>query len=425
MNKTIYNAYLSVLNGELLPALGCTEPIAIALASAKVREVLGEMPNNISLDCSGNVIKNVQGVVVPNSGGLYGISAAAILGVVGGNANSELEVISNVTDEHRKKTKELLETDFCQCKLKEDIDNLFISIIATSDNHTATVTIINRHNLITHIEKDGKVLFSLNGIGSDQHNKEKELLNVNDILDFANCVKLEDIQNTILLQIKYNSEISQEGLNNTYGANIGKTMLASYPDHIFVKIRAKAAAASDARMAGCAKPVIINSGSGNQGITVSIPVMEYGNYLGASDDKIYRAVVLSNLLSIHLKRHIGNLSAFCGAVTAASGVSAALTYLKGGDLQQICDSITNTLGNVGGILCDGAKSSCAAKISSSVDAAILASEMSFNGNVFQHGEGIIQENIEETIRAIGHVGKFGMHVTDIEILKIMTHEITV
>ncbi len=425
MNKTIYNAYLSVLNGELLPALGCTEPIAIALASAKVREVLGEMPTNISLECSGNVIKNVQGVIVPNSGGLYGINASAILGVVGGNANEELEVISNVTDEDRLKTKELLETDFCQCKLKEDIDNLFISITAISEKHTATVTIINRHNLITHIEKDGEILFKLEGIGSDKHNKEKELLNVSDILDFANCVKLEDIQNTILLQMKYNTEISQEGLRNSYGANIGKTMLASYPEHIFVQIRAKASAASDARMAGCSKPVIINSGSGNQGITVSIPVIEYGKYINASEEQICRAVVLSNLLSIHLKRHIGNLSAFCGAVTAGSGVSAALTYLKGGNLQEICDSITNTLGNVGGIICDGAKASCAAKISSSVDAAILASEMSFKGHVFQCGEGIIQENIEDTIRAIGHVGKIGMHITDIEILKIMTNELKV
>ncbi len=425
MDSKIYNAYLSILNGELLPALGCTEPIAIALAAAKVKEVLGEMPLSISLECSGNVIKNVQGVIVPNSGGLYGIKAAAILGVLGGNANAELEVITNVTKEQQDKTKELLNTDFCTCKLKEDIDNLFISIIAKSEKNTALVTIVNRHNLITKVEKNNKVLFSLDGIGTDKHNKYKKLLTVKQIVEFADNVDLKDIKNTIVKQIDCNELISKEGLNKAYGACIGKTMLKTYPDHISTIARAKAAAGSDARMAGCTKPVVINAGSGNQGLTVSIPVVEYGKHLNVSQEKIYRAVVLSNLMSIHLKRHIGNLSAFCGAVTAAAGVSAAITYLRNGTFNQICDSITNTLGNVGGIICDGAKSSCAAKISSSVDAAILASEMSFNGCVFQCGEGIIQNDIEDTIRAIGHVGKVGMNITDIEILKIMTQEIKV
>lgn len=425
MDKNLYKSYLSILNGELLPALGCTEPIAIALAAAKVKEVLGEMPDSIALECSGNVIKNVQGVIVPNSGGLYGIKAAAILGLLGGDCNAELEVITNVTQKHRDKTKELLDTDFCVCKLKEDIDNLFISIIAKSKNHSALVTIVNRHNLITRVEKDNEVLYSLDGIGTDKHNKYKKLLNVKDIIKFADVVDLKDIKNTIIKQIDCNLEISDEGLLNSYGACIGKTMLKTYPNHISTIIRAKAASASDARMAGCTMPVVINAGSGNQGITVSIPVAVYGKHLNVSQEKIYRAVVLSNLMSIHLKRHIGNLSAFCGAVTAAAGVSAALTYLKEGTFKNICDSITNTLGNVGGIICDGAKSSCAAKISSSVDAAILASEMSFNECVFKCGEGLVKEDIEETIRAIGHVGKFGMNTTDIEILKIMTKEIEV
>ncbi len=206
---------------------------------------------------------------------------------------------------------------------------------------------------------------------------------------------------------------------------MGRTLLQSYPDHVSVQAKARAAAASDARMGGCAKPVVINSGSGNQGITVSLPVMAYAAELGVEEERMYRAMVVSNLISIHLKRHIGNLSAFCGAVTAASGVSAAITYLNGGSYQQICDSITNTLGNVGGIICDGAKSSCAAKIASAVDAAILASEMSRNQQVFLGGEGIVKGDIEATIRAIGHVGRVGMMATDVEILKIMTNQVSV
>ncbi len=425
MDSKIYKAYLAIINGELLPALGCTEPIAIALAAAKVREVLGDMPDEISLLCSGNVIKNVQGVIVPNSGGLYGVKAAAILGVLAGDCNAELEVITNVSQTQREETKKLLNTNFCNCKLKEDIDNLFISIVAKKGSETALVTIVNRHNLITRIEKNNKVLYSLDGIGTDKHNKYKKLLNVKDIIEFANVIDLNEVKDTIIKQIDCNTLISIEGLENKYGACIGKTMLKTYPNHISTIARAKAAAGSDARMAGCTKPVVINAGSGNQGLTVSLPVVEYGKHLNVSQEKIYRAVVLSNLMSIHLKRHIGNLSAFCGAVTAAAGVSAALTYLRDGSFEYICNSITNTLCNVGGIICDGAKTSCAAKISSSVDAAILASEMSFNNCVFQSGEGLVQEDIEDTIRAIGHVGKVGMNVTDIEILKIMTEEIKI
>lgn len=424
MDKAIYDSYISVLEAELMPALGCTEPIAIALAGAKVREVLGEMPEKILLFCSGNVIKNVQGVIVPNSGGMYGISAAATLGVLGGFADKELEVLSGINAKHRKEAKELLDNGFCTCHHQGDIDNLFISISATYKEHSATVKIINRHSLITYIEKDGDILFSLDAFESGRHSADKELLSVARIIEFADCVKIKDLKNTIGVQIKCNQRISQEGLKRPYGAQIGRNILASYPDHVSVRAKAFAASASDARMAGCAKPVVINSGSGNQGITVSIPVIVYAQELGVTNAQLYRAVVVSNLLSIHIKRHIGNLSAFCGAVTASAGVSGAITYLRGGNYEQICNSITNTLGNVGGIICDGAKSSCAAKISSAVDASILASNMSLNGNFFKHGEGIVQSNIEATIKAIGYVGRVGMHNTDKEILKIMTHEVT-
>lgn len=424
MEREIYESYISILNAELMPALGCTEPIAIALAGAKVREILGEMPDKISIFCSGNVIKNVQGVVVPNSDGMYGISAAATLGVLVGSADKELEVLSGVLASHRKQAKELLKNDFCTCHHQGDEDNLFISINATSKKHSATVKIINRHNLVTYIEKDSNVLFSLEAFESDRHNFDKELLSVAGILKFANCVKVKDLKNTIVEQIKCNQRISQEGLKHPYGAEVGRNLIVNYPDHVSVRAKAFAASASDARMAGCAKPVIINSGSGNQGITVSLPVIVYANELGVTNAQLCRAMVVSNLLSIHIKRHIGNLSAFCGAVTASAGVSGAITYLRGGDYEQICNSITNTLGNVGGIICDGAKSSCAAKISSAVDAAILASNMSLNGNFFHQGEGIVQSNIEDTIKAIGYVGRVGMHNTDIEILKIMTNEVT-
>ncbi len=423
MNDQLYHAYKSILDGELLPALGCTEPIAIALAGAKVREVLGEMPLSIKLHCSGNVIKNVMGVVVPNSNGMRGIEAAATLGVVGGCADGELEVLSSVTQHHCDFAQELLDNDFCSCDLKEEIDNLYISIVAQGKCHTALVEIVNRHNLISRIERDGVLLGGLDIMRSSQHSQNKDQLSVAEILNFAACVKMEDIENTIGLQYRCNTAIAHEGIQHPYGAQVGNTLLSCYPDHVSLRAKAYAAAGSDARMAGCSLPVVINSGSGNQGLTVSLPVVMYAEELGADTERLYRALTISNLISIHLKKHIGNLSAFCGAVTAAAGTAAAITYLHDGHEDDICYSITNTLANVGGILCDGAKASCAAKIASAVDAAIMGSQMGRRGLTFQHGEGIVQEDIEETIRAIGHVGRVGMKITDVEILKIMIREL--
>ncbi len=425
MNQTTYLTYKSILDGELMPALGCTEPIAIALAGAKVRQVLGEMPLSIKLYCSGNVIKNVKGVVVPNSDGMRGIESAATLGVVGGDADAELEVLMAITPAHCATAQNLLDAGFSTCELKEEIDNLFISIEAVGEHHTALVEIVNRHNLISRIERDGQVLHSLDGLNSPSADKTKSKMTVRGILDFAACVRMEDIQGTIGEQIRCNTAISQAGLTEEYGAQVGRILLDSFPDHVSLRAKARAAAGSDARMAGCAKPVIINSGSGNQGITVSLPIIAYAQELGKSDEVLYRALTVSNLISIHLKKNIGNLSAFCGAVTAAAGVAAAITYLYDGSYEEICNSITNTLANVGGIICDGAKASCAAKIASAVDAAVMASHMSRRGQVFLFGEGIVQEDIEDTIRAVGHVGRVGMKITDVEILKIMTQEIQI
>lgn len=422
MEQRIYDEYVSILRNELIPALGCTEPIAIAYASAKARQVLGRMPERLELWCSGNIIKNVKGVVVPNSGGLQGIDVAGILGVVGGCADKELEVLESITPEAIEKTKALLRQNFCSCHLIENVENLFIVAKVFAGEDSAEVEIASRHTNITRLVKNGQELDVEQHVQFAEHQGkklDKSLLNVKDILEFADCVKIEDIRDVLENQIQMNSAISQEGLRGSYGAEVGKTLLKYYGDDIKVRARAAAAAGSDARMGGCSMPVVINSGSGNQGMTVSLPVIEYANELGVSREKLYRALVVSNLISIHQKKYIGSLSAYCGAVSAACGSGAAITYLFGGDLADVSRTITNTIGNVGGIVCDGAKSSCAAKIASAVDAAIMAVYMTENSKTFQAGEGLVKNDVEGTIESIGRVGREGMKSTDVEILNIM------
>ncbi|MFI3226833.1 MAG: L-serine ammonia-lyase, iron-sulfur-dependent, subunit alpha [Clostridia bacterium] len=422
MNITTYENYVKILHNELVPALGCTEPIAIAYASAKAVEILGDFPEKIEMCCSGNIVKNVKGVTVPNSGGLRGIEAAAILGAVGGDAKRELEVLEDITIEQIERTKALMSQGFCTCRLQEDVENLYIVAKVIKNDEYAEVTIINRHTLITKIEKNGEVLFSHKASSSSPDYADKSLLNISDILTFANEVEINDIRDVIQHQIDMNCAISREGMENSYGAQVGKTLIETYGSDIKTRARAYAAAGSDARMGGCSLPVVINSGSGNQGMTVSIPVVEYAREMNVSEDKMFRALVLSNLVAIHQKRFIGSLSAYCGAVSAACGAGAGITYLHNGTEEQIGLTIINTIGNVGGIICDGAKSSCAAKISSSVEAAILAHHMSIKDNSFKSGEGIIQENLEETIKSIGYIGRVGMKTTDVEILNIMLNK---
>ncbi|MGI5092955.1 serine dehydratase subunit alpha family protein [Treponema socranskii] len=424
MDKKVYDAYVAILKTELVPALGCTEPIAIAFAAAKVRDVLGSFPETIRVEASGNIVKNVQGVTVPNSGGLKGIDVAATLGAVGGDAEIGLEVLSKITEEQIKKTKQLVDSGFCTCSLVDGKDNLYIRVTAKSGEDTAVVVVSEKHTNIAYVEKNGKVLIDVKstGVKTDAGNEaNKSLLSVRDIIRFADEVNIDDVRAVIERQIEYNTAISKEGLAREYGAKVGRTLEKLYDKNdVRVRARAAAAAGSDARMSGCPLPVVINSGSGNQGMTVSLPVIEYAKEWNVPHDKLIRALVLANLIALLQKRYIGSLSAFCGAVCAATGAGCGITYLHGGDEDAVARTITNTLADVGGIVCDGAKPSCAAKIASAVDAAILGFELgSREGIAFKSGEGLVKKSAEDTIRSFGRMGRDGMRSTDTEILHIM------
>ncbi len=419
MDKIQYDNYVNILHTELIPALGCTEPIALAYAAAKARDVLGTFPDHMKLCCSGNIIKNVKGVTVPNSGGLKGIDVAAALGVTGGNADNALEVLEGVTDADREKAVSLISQGFCDCSLKEGVANLYIEARAEKGEEYAEVTIINTHTNITKIVKNGQVLEEHPADTTVENKLDKSKLNVHDIIEFANTVNLEDVREVLERQINCNSAISDEGLKNPWGAQVGRTLLETYGDNIKIRAKARAAAGSDARMSGCALPVVINSGSGNQGMTASLPVIEYAKELQIGEEKLLRALVVSNLIALEQKKYIGSLSAYCGAVCAGCGAGAAITYMCGGTMQEIEDTIVNTIANVGGIVCDGAKPSCAAKIAASVDAAILGHHMAMKKRAFSCGEGLVQKDADSTIKALGYVGRVGMKQTDVEILNIM------
>lgn len=423
MNKydKSYNLYLDVLKEELIPALGCTEPIAIALASARARDVLGEFPDKITAACSGNIIKNVKGVIVPTTGDMRGIETSAILGAVGGNAQKQLEVLADVRPEHIEKTRKLLKSDLCRVEIIHGTANLNVIITARKGPDYAIVEIKDKHTNITRIERNGKLVFSKNSEAGalSPDAIDRSWMNIEGIYDFANTVELEDVKQLLDTQIEYNTKIAEEGLKNNYGANVGSTLIKCYGEDIKTIAKAYPAAGSDARMSGCILPVVINSGSGNQGMTVSLPIIKYAQYLGASQEKLYRALVLGNLTAIHQKTGIGSLSAYCGAVSAGCGSGVGIAYLYDSGLDIINKTIVNTLANVSGIVCDGAKPSCAAKIASSVDAALLGYNMAVNGQAFQPGEGLVKETVEETIMSIGRLGRKGMKETDAEILKIM------
>lgn len=421
MNAQLYRDYVAILQEDLVPALGCTEPIAIAFAAAKAREVLGSFPEHIAVACSGNIIKNVKGVTVPTTGNMKGVETSAILGAVGGVADKKLEVLSEIQPEHIERTRQLLTQDMCDVALLEGVSGLDIIVTMTAGGHRALVELLDGHTHIVRIEKDDETLYS-----SAQHvgtapeaSTDYTLLNLQDIYEFANTVAIEDVRAILDRQIDYNMAIAQEGLEQPYGANVGSTLLKYYGDDIKIRARAYPAAGSDARMSGCVLPVVTNSGSGNQGITVCVPVVLYADALGVSEDVKYRALVLSNLIAIYQKVGLGKLSAYCGAVSAACGSGAAITYLTGGDFDAISRTITNTLGNISGMVCDGAKSSCAAKIASAMDAAILGHLMSLDKQAFGAGEGLVMDNVEATIHSVGRMGRVGMHETDVEILNIM------
>lgn len=425
MNRKIYNEYVTILESELVPALGCTEPIALAYAAAKAKEVLGKMPDHITMRCSGNIIKNVKGVKVPNSGGMKGVEAAAVLGITGGDPSQALEVLEHVTDREIDEAEKLLKSGFCDCVLKDDVANLYIEAYAVckkTEKSEALVVIEDEHTNITHIEKDGQVLFHKEKKEYCQEREktpDKSLLNLEDIITFANEVQITDVEKVLGRQIKYNTRIAEEGLRNPWGAQVGRVVLEEFGEDVKWRAVAKASAGSDARMSGCALPVIINSGSGNQGMTCSLPVIEFGKELKKSKEEIYRALCVSNLVALNQKKYIGSLSAYCGAVCAAAGAGAGITYLCGGTLEQIENTVVNTIADAGGIVCDGAKPSCAAKISTALQAAILSHKMAMRGLTFARGEGLVMDCPEDTIKAVGYVGRAGMKQTDVEILNLM------
>jgi L-cysteine desulfidase len=420
-----YRTYIRILEEELLPAMGCTEPIALAYAAAKAREVLGCLPERVEIGASGSIIKNVKSVIVPNTGKLKGMEAAAAVGIIAGVADRELEVISAVTDEARAELARYLDTVAITVK-HIDTGHVFDLVVTTfADGHSSSVRITDYHTNIVRIEKDGAVLFDrpLEEAEADPEDRaDRSLLNMEDIWDFAMTVDPADVAELLDRQIRYNTAIAEEGLVGDYGANIGRVRLATYGNDVKNRASAKAAAGSDARMGGCELPVIINSGSGNQGITCSVPVVEYANELGRDRDDLYRALVLSNLVSIHEKTGIGTLSAHCGAVSAAAGAGAGISYLLGGGYEAAIHTVVNCLAIVSGIVCDGAKPSCAAKIASSVDAAILGYHMYVNGQEFKGGDGIVMKGIEATIRSIGRLGRDGMKETNEEIIRLMIGE---
>ena len=420
MNKNIYDNYVRILESELVPALGCTEPIALAYASAKAREVLGGFPEHLSVLCSGNIIKNVKGVKVPNSNGMKGVEAAAVLGLTGGDASQALEVLETVSEEDIEKTKQLLKEGFCDCILKEGVANLYIEARAAGENGEAVVVIEEEHTNITRIEKNGEILFEQEKQEvKEEEEPDKTLLNLADILAFADEVDIDDVRTVLEPQVRYNTKIAEDGLKNPWGAQVGRVVLEEFGDDVKWRAVAKAAAGSDARMSGCSLPVIINSGSGNQGMTCSLPVIEYGREMGKTEEEIYRTLCVSNLDALNHKKYIGSLSAYCGAVCAAAGAGAGITYLHGGTPEQIENTVVNAIADAGGIVCDGAKPSCAAKIATSLQAALLSHKMAMRGLTFSRGEGLVMDCPEDTIKAVGYVGRAGMKQTDVEILNLM------
>lgn len=424
MKQDKYNDYLQILKEELVPAMGCTEPIAIAYAAAKAREVLGKKPQKIIAKCSGNIVKNAMCVTVPNTGDLVGIKASAIIGVLAGDPNKELQVISEVKEEHIIEANNLMTEEYCFVERLDTEIQLHIIMEVYSEDDSAVVEIKYAHNNISKIIKNGEILFE----GNQDPSKylgvfiDRSILNVNDIFDFANSVDINDVKELLDKQIEYNMTIAEEGLKGEYGVGIGKMLMKCYPESIVTKLKVYAAAASEARMSGSSLPVMTNSGSGNQGMATSIPVIIYAKEKGLSEERLYRGLIFSNLMTIHQKTGIGRLSAFCGAVSAGCASGAAITYLEGGTLEQINKTVTNTLANISGIVCDGAKASCAAKIATSVDASMMSHYLAMEGQCYSPRTGILKENIEETITAVGRLGKEGMKETDKEILDIMLEE---
>ena len=413
--------YIAILNEELKKAMGCTEPIAISYLSCTLRDLLGCEPDKVDVFVSGNILKNVKSVVVPNTNGLRGIASSVAIGIVGGIKELKLECLSKVNDENRKRCVEFLNTHQITVNSVDDGFIFDIHIFMHKDNQVVEGRIVDNHTNIVLLKKNNEIILEKEITNSETVSNliDHSILNVEEIFNFANEVDIEKVKDVLEQQIECNMSIVKAGLNNKYGANIGKTLLASFPNDVSIKAKAYAACASDARMNGCELPVVINSGSGNQGITCSVPVIVYAEELKVSHEKLLRALALSNLLTTHIKTGIGRLSAFCGAVAAGCAAGAAISYLYKGDLKTISHTIVNSLAIVSGIICDGAKASCAAKIASSIDAGILGFRLYEQGNQFYSGEGIVTKGVENTIKNVGKLASLGMVETDKEIINIM------
>ena len=416
----LYQQYLNILKEELRPAMGCTEPIALAYAGAKARQVLGALPERIRLSVSGNIIKNVKSVVVPNTGGLHGMAAALCAGIVAGNPDKELQVISQVPAELHTDIRDYqknvdLEIVPSESGLVFDID---LRVFAGADQ--VRLRIVNHHTNIVLIQKNDQTLLELPvSESSEDHLTDKSCLNMASIVEFADCLDVDDVRPFVGEQIRCNMEIAREGLNGDWGANIGRVILRRQGDSLEKKAAAYAAAGSDARMSGCEKPVVIVSGSGNQGITASVPVAVYAQEIGASEELLLRAVALSDLVTIHQKAGIGRLSAYCGAISAGCGAGAGIAYLEGGGARTIAHTVVNAIAILSGTICDGAKASCAAKIAAAVDAGILGYHMFLENQQFYSGDGIVTKGADNTVHNIGRLAREGMRETDKTILEIM------
>jgi len=418
--------YVQILKEELVPALGCTEPIAIAYTAANLRKIMGGIPDEILIESSGNIIKNAKSVIVPNTGGMKGMEASALIGLIGGNADKGLEVLADVTEEHVKLAHEYLAKSCTKLKLMDTPASLHIRITGKLNGDTGIAELIHQHTNIVLLKKNDEIIFEkpFSLESSAGALTDRSCLNVKDILEFADTVPVDDVSPIIMRQVEYNMRVSEDGLKSSYGIETGKNILKynqKKGDNFSVKVQAEGevAAASDARMCGCSYPVITNSGSGNQGLAVSVPVVVYARENKISEEKLIRCLIVSNLLAIHQKTGIGRLSAYCGAVTAGAACAAAITYMKGGSYEQVCGTIANTLGVVSGILCDGAKQSCAAKIASALDSALFAHELAMDGDFFAGGDGVVKDDIEKTIAGIGVVAAQGMRKTDEVVLQVM------
>ncbi len=472
MEESLYNAYINILKEELLPAMGCTEPIAVAYAAAVARDTLGAMPERVALTVSGNIVKNVKSVVVPHTGGLKGLAASAAAGIAAGRADQKLEVIAHVSPDQIKEITRFLESVPCTVAESNSGCIFDIEVRVSAGKHSAACRIAGHHTNIVRIERDGKLLLdtgyhdsaaklppdsetstgnertaadaSINSISTEPgvssvrgqtaangsssglrscSGTDRSLLSVEQIVNFADEVELALVHDIIERQIAYNTAIAEEGLRHSYGAEIGRILLRSYGDGVHNRAKAMAAAGSDARMNGCELPVVINSGSGNQGMTASLPVIVYARELGVSEEMLYRALIVANLVTIHLKTGIGRLSAYCGATSAGCGAGAGITYLYGGRCREISHTIVNAVAINSGVICDGAKASCAAKIASAVEAGLLGMQMFRHGSQFRDGDGIVTKGVENTIRNVGELAREGMRETDREIIHLMIQKL--